>query len=69
MMSAVQLEHVWSKVLQDLKTLASENSGTDLLDFMGEFLDKQNTDYLEYHPGGQKELEELAQRVSVWKAC
>jgi len=47
---------MWSKVLQDLKILSSENSETDLLDFMGEFLNKQNIDSLEYHLGSQKEL-------------
>lgn len=44
------------KVLQDLKILSSEKSETDLLDFMAEFLNKQNMDYLECHLGSQKEL-------------
>ncbi|TEA29167.1 hypothetical protein DBR06_SOUSAS40110001, partial [Sousa chinensis] len=48
----------------DLKILSSENSKTDLLGFMGDFLDKEmkNADYLEYHLDYQKELEEVAQQ-------
>ena len=55
-----------SRVLQDLKILTSENSKTDLLAFMGDFLDKEikNADYLEYHLDYQKELEEAVQQKS-----
>lgn len=55
-----------SKVLQDLKTSASENNEAALSDCVGEFLDKQMKDIasLEYHLGCWKELEELAQ----WEA-
>ncbi|TEA41515.1 hypothetical protein DBR06_SOUSAS19510009, partial [Sousa chinensis] len=52
------MENMLSKVQQELKILASKNSETDLLNFMGEFLDKQkNIDYLKYHLGCQKDLE------------
>lgn len=64
--SALELENKLTKLLQDLKTLTSVNSETDLLCFMGKYLDKQkrNTGYLEqqflYHkkirkggPGGR----------------
>ncbi|KAF5926585.1 hypothetical protein HPG69_001214, partial [Diceros bicornis minor] len=47
----------------DLKSLASENSETNLLDFLGEFLGKQmkNVDCLEYQIADEKEIEELVQ--------
>lgn len=64
--SALQLENMLSKVLQDLKIMASKNSESDLLDFTGELLDKQNIDYLDYHLGCQKELEELAQQEGMF---
>lgn len=64
--SALQLEIMLSKVLQDLKTSASENNEAALSDCVGEFLDKQMKDiaFLEYHLGCWKESEELAQ----WEA-
>lgn len=46
-----------------------ENSETDRLDFLGEFLDKQmkNIDYLEYQIVDQKEIDELVQQDDLLK--
>ncbi|XP_070364626.1 soma ferritin-like [Equus asinus] len=62
--SALELENTLNNLLQDLKTLASENHETDLSRFLGKFLDKQkrNIRYLENQVGYQKELEKLAQK-------
>ncbi|KAF5923899.1 hypothetical protein HPG69_010328 [Diceros bicornis minor] len=65
--SALELENTLNKLLQDLKTLASEKHDSDLLHFLGRFLDKQkrNIRYLENQVGYQKELETLAQEESL----
>ncbi|KAI5948583.1 Ferritin heavy chain [Manis javanica] len=62
--SALQLENSLNKLLQDLKALASEKSETDLIHFIGKFLDKQkrNIGYLEYQLNYQKELEKQDQQ-------
>ncbi|XP_036772446.2 ferritin heavy chain B-like [Manis pentadactyla] len=62
--SALQLENTLNKLLQDLKALASEKSETDLIHFIGKFLDKQkrNIGYLEYQLNYQKELEKQDQQ-------
>ncbi|XP_066217465.1 ferritin, heavy subunit-like [Saccopteryx leptura] len=46
--TALELENKLTKLLEDLKSVASANSETDLLRFMGKYLDKQkrNTNYL-----------------------
>ncbi|XP_040477071.1 soma ferritin-like isoform X1 [Ursus maritimus] len=58
---ALELEKALHKHLQDLKSLASKNSETDLLEFLKKFLDKQkrNIKYLEYQHSYQKDLERL----------
>ncbi|XP_006916745.1 ferritin, heavy subunit-like [Pteropus alecto] len=67
--SALELENKLTKLLQDLKTLASVNSETDLLRFMGKYLDKQkrNIGYLEQQLQYHKKLEKQAQEEDVFK--
>ncbi|XP_025724916.1 ferritin heavy chain A-like [Callorhinus ursinus] len=58
---ALEMEKELHKHLQELKSLASKNSETDLLEFLKKFLVKQkrNIKYLEYQHSYQKELERL----------
>nr|KAF6474840.1 hypothetical protein HJG63_010973 [Rousettus aegyptiacus] len=67
--SALELENKLTKLLQDLKTLASANGETDLLRFMGKYLDKQkrNIGYLEQQLQYHKKLEQQAQEEDVFK--
>uniref|UniRef100_A0ABI7XFV4 Ferritin n=1 Tax=Felis catus TaxID=9685 RepID=A0ABI7XFV4_FELCA len=62
--SALQLENTLNKLLQDLMNLASQNSETDLLNFLKKFLAKQkrNINYLEYQRSYQKELDRLTEK-------
>ncbi|XP_039077161.1 soma ferritin-like [Hyaena hyaena] len=62
--SALQLENTLSKLLQDLMSLASQNSEIDLLNFLKKFPDKQkrNINYLEYQRSYQKELDRLTEK-------
>ncbi|XP_012415183.1 ferritin, heavy subunit-like [Trichechus manatus latirostris] len=66
--SALQLENMLSKALQNLKILVCEKSEINLSGFVREFLDKQmkNIEYLEYHLVYQKELEELVQQEALF---
>ncbi|XP_004417089.1 PREDICTED: ferritin heavy chain A-like [Odobenus rosmarus divergens] len=59
---ALEMEKELHKHLQELKSLASKNYETDLLEFLKKFLGKQkrNIKYLEYQHSYQKELERLA---------
>ncbi|XP_027973596.1 soma ferritin-like [Eumetopias jubatus] len=64
---ALEMEKELQKHLQELKSLASKNSETDLLKFLKKFLVKQkrNIKYLEYQHSYQKELERLAAEEST----
>ncbi|XP_035130080.2 soma ferritin-like [Callithrix jacchus] len=59
--SALQLENMLTDVLQDLKTTASKDEETELINVVMEFLHKQGTNiaFLEH---GQKVLEEFLQQ-------
>ncbi|XP_066111668.1 ferritin, heavy subunit-like [Saccopteryx bilineata] len=67
---ALELENKLTKLLEDLKSVASADSATDLLRFMGKYLDKQkrNTNYLEcqimYH---KTQEEKQAHEEDVYK--
>ncbi|XP_036114720.1 ferritin, heavy subunit-like [Molossus molossus] len=63
------LENKLTNLLLDLKTMASANEETDLLHFMGKFLDKQkrNTSYLEHQLVYHKGLEKQAQEEDLFK--
>ncbi|XP_032979925.1 soma ferritin-like [Rhinolophus ferrumequinum] len=67
--SALELENKLTKLLQDLKTLASANSETDLLRFMGKYLDKQkrNIGYLEHQLLYHRKVEKQAQEEDTFK--
>ncbi|XP_036102206.1 ferritin, heavy subunit-like [Molossus molossus] len=67
--SALELENKLTNLLENLKTLASANEETDLLHFMGKYLDKQkrNTNYLEQQLAYHKRLEQQAQEEDPFK--
>nr|KAF6477965.1 hypothetical protein HJG59_010857 [Molossus molossus] len=67
--SALELENKLTNLLQNLKTMASANEETDLLHFMGKYLDKQkrNTNYLEQQLAYHKRLEQQAQEEDPFK--
>ena len=58
-----------TKLLQDLKTEASDNSDKDLTRFMGKYLDQQkrNTSYLQHQLVYHKGLENQAQQENPFK--
>ncbi|XP_074175191.1 ferritin, heavy subunit-like [Rhinolophus sinicus] len=69
LMSALELENKLTKLLQDLKTLASANSETDHLRFMGKYLDKQkrNIGYLEHQLLYHRKVEKQEQEEDTFK--